>query len=300
MFWKFLIVILVFVIASLTVRGFFVSLRLPSVTLIDSTTTLLFRTIFALAVLVIIARFNRSVNFGKLFLLAMVGVAVALALMPLLPIYNILLGSLIGFANSALDLIFWCLLSTIVYEKNVSSLVTFGFGRGVLLVGQAIGWFLGMRFFPSLVATMWEGSCYLLLAFFILLATTLLFSEKEFGRMFAPLSDFNQEKDTDDVDDADESGLTLSDEDKQPNPQQKLQRRPWLKACKSIGRQAKLTAREQEILEMMAFGRSPEGIAQRLFVSLNTVRTHVHNIYSKLNVHSKQELTNLIERERNS
>ncbi|MDR1184253.1 MAG: helix-turn-helix transcriptional regulator [Coriobacteriales bacterium] len=115
--------------------------------------------------------------------------------------------------------------------------------------------------------------------------------------MFAPVSALDQ---VEDMDGADESNLILSDESEQSDQQPKPQRRPWLKACKSIGRQAKLTAREQEIFEMMAFGRSPESIAQRLFVSLSTVRTHIHNIYSKLKVHSKQELMSLIEYERNS
>lgn len=43
-----------------------------------------------------------------------------------------------------------------------------------------------------------------------------------------------------------------------------------------------MTAREVEVLELMSSGRSNEEIADRLSVSLHTVKTHVKNILSKL------------------
>jgi DNA-binding CsgD family transcriptional regulator len=293
-FWKFLIVIFVFVVASLIARSFFVSMRIPVATSLDMKTALNLRMAFALIILVFLARFNRPANFGKLFLFAMVAVAIVLMLIPLLPVYNVALSSIIGFANSVLELIVWCLLATIVYEKRVSPLIVFGFGRGVLLVSQAFGWFLGTSLLPSLVGSSWEALCYLALACLILLATTLLFSEKEFGRMFAAMSGFEP------ADDASASPVFEGAPADHSNQQADLPRRPWLKACRQLGKQAALTTREQEVFEMIAFGRSPESISQRLFISLNTVRTHIHNIYAKLRVHSKQELMERIESERQS
>jgi DNA-binding NarL/FixJ family response regulator len=46
----------------------------------------------------------------------------------------------------------------------------------------------------------------------------------------------------------------------------------------------KLTAREREILALMAEGRSNHGICQKLYLSPKTVESHVHNIFSKLGV----------------
>ena len=43
-----------------------------------------------------------------------------------------------------------------------------------------------------------------------------------------------------------------------------------------------LTDREREVLGLMAEGRSNQAIAQRLFVTLKTVETHVASIFSKL------------------
>ena len=50
-----------------------------------------------------------------------------------------------------------------------------------------------------------------------------------------------------------------------------------------------LTEREREILQLLAEGMRNEGIANKLFISPQTVQTHVRNLLSKLGVHSKLE-----------
>lgn len=50
-----------------------------------------------------------------------------------------------------------------------------------------------------------------------------------------------------------------------------------------------LTNREEEVLEQLAKGLSYTKIAENLFLSPSTVRKHIENIYSKLQVHSKLE-----------
>ena len=50
-----------------------------------------------------------------------------------------------------------------------------------------------------------------------------------------------------------------------------------------------LSAREREILSLLANGWSNRRIAEECFLSLNTVRTHVQNVLVKLGVHSKLE-----------
>jgi LuxR family maltose regulon positive regulatory protein len=48
-----------------------------------------------------------------------------------------------------------------------------------------------------------------------------------------------------------------------------------------------LSERELEVLRLLATELSGPEIAQELMVSLNTMRTHTKNIYSKLNVNSR-------------
>lgn len=48
-----------------------------------------------------------------------------------------------------------------------------------------------------------------------------------------------------------------------------------------------LTRREQQVIELIAQGLAYDEVADRLGVSVNTVRFHIKNIYSKLNVNSR-------------
>lgn len=59
----------------------------------------------------------------------------------------------------------------------------------------------------------------------------------------------------------------------------------------------KLTKREAEVLEYLVRGRSLPYIADALFVTTGTVKTHVKHIYRKCAVSTRQELLDLFERE---
>lgn len=50
-----------------------------------------------------------------------------------------------------------------------------------------------------------------------------------------------------------------------------------------------LSRREQEVLEQLAKGYRYQEIADKLFVSIETVRTHIRNIYEKLQVNTRVE-----------
>lgn len=51
-----------------------------------------------------------------------------------------------------------------------------------------------------------------------------------------------------------------------------------------------LTEREKEVLKLLCEGESYRDIGVKLFLSGNTVRTHIKNIYLKLHVHSRAEV----------
>jgi DNA-binding NarL/FixJ family response regulator len=54
--------------------------------------------------------------------------------------------------------------------------------------------------------------------------------------------------------------------------------------------QSNLTEREKEILQLLIKGNSYKELAGRIFISVETLNSHIKNIYRKLNVHSRSEL----------
>ena len=50
-----------------------------------------------------------------------------------------------------------------------------------------------------------------------------------------------------------------------------------------------LSSREKEVLNSLANGNNYQEIADELFISVDTVRHHIRNIYKKLHVHSRSE-----------
>lgn len=66
--------------------------------------------------------------------------------------------------------------------------------------------------------------------------------------------------------------------------------------CAQLADAADLTPREREIFALTARGYSSPFIAEQLVISDSTVRFHQRNIYTKLGVHSKQELIALANR----
>ena len=69
------------------------------------------------------------------------------------------------------------------------------------------------------------------------------------------------------------------------------------KANKSKNVRSQLTRQEQNILNLLLDDKSNKEIADALFVSLSTVKTHVNNIYKKLNIQNRNEAKSLFNKQ---
>jgi DNA-binding CsgD family transcriptional regulator len=70
---------------------------------------------------------------------------------------------------------------------------------------------------------------------------------------------------------------------------------PLSLSCRELAKRYSLSQREYEICCLLGRGRSVEVIASSLLVSQSTVQFHCKNIYRKLDIHSKQELLDIID-----
>ncbi len=68
--------------------------------------------------------------------------------------------------------------------------------------------------------------------------------------------------------------------------------------AESLSMPGEFTDREREITEKLLQGKTYKLIAEELFITENTIKFHMKNIYSKLGVHNKTELLKVLEEKR--
>jgi len=59
---------------------------------------------------------------------------------------------------------------------------------------------------------------------------------------------------------------------------------------KKIVKAVVMTKREQQVIDLIAKGKSNKQIAEELFIAVHTAKSHVHNILDKLALHTRLEL----------
>ena len=72
--------------------------------------------------------------------------------------------------------------------------------------------------------------------------------------------------------------------------------RPFRRVIEELSEEGGLTPQEGNVLLQLARGLNARSISESMMLSSNTVRTHMRNVYAKLDVHSQQELIELVDR----
>ncbi|MBM6998961.1 helix-turn-helix transcriptional regulator [bacterium] len=171
-------------------------------------------------------------------------------------------------------LLVWCLLGCVVMQSHAPSLRVFGFGLGTQTLGSVIGYALG-----ALLGNALDSSqanllpLYVATAMIVLALSLAVYPPKAMHDLLAAISD---------EDAVGHVASTVSD--------------AWTLVCDRLAAEGELTAREREVMMLLARGRGSVYIAERLGVTLSTVYTHTRNLYRKLDVHSREELMGLVDK----
>jgi DNA-binding CsgD family transcriptional regulator len=88
---------------------------------------------------------------------------------------------------------------------------------------------------------------------------------------------------------------SLSLYDKPSGDPQEERTGTWKKRCTKVASNYGLSPKETEVLLLLAKGRNAEYIQENLVVSRHTAKAHIYHIYQKTNIHSRQELIDLLE-----
>lgn len=79
------------------------------------------------------------------------------------------------------------------------------------------------------------------------------------------------------------------------NQPKREERGSFMRKCDEISRVYNLSKREQEVLVLLAKGHNASFITDKLCISRSTAKTHINHIYRKLDIHTQQELLNMVE-----
>lgn len=75
----------------------------------------------------------------------------------------------------------------------------------------------------------------------------------------------------------------------------KAEKGSFKRRCEEISRNYMLSEREKEVMFLLAKGHNAAYILDQLCISRSTVKTHINHIYKKLDIHTQQELLNMVE-----
>lgn len=163
------------------------------------------------------------------------------------------------------DLFWWSILGEMLdYSSNPAKI--FGIGLSANVLGVLLGGMVGNDVTKSQIQNFNPSMLALVIVFVILIVLPLL--HKQLSMLL-------------------KNHVYLMELYKMPPDEQ-------IGAVNSLKMIGQLTERECEITALLLKGRTYKMIAGELYLSENTVKTHIKNIYSKLDVNSKMELVNLL------
>lgn len=214
----------------------------------------------------------------------------------------VVIAAVVYMTYSFLSLSLQVLAIQIAHDYGIDPIFCFSFEILICLVGQVLGYSLGMvsplglSYGVSSIAVIALGSVGFL-ALLMFVTRALYRSCLEESRPIEFLSLARQENTLKQLDE-DES-LEFDEVDSEPDELELSKTTAHFEdktalRCDLIGKKYTLSQREIEIMLLFARGHTIASIAKELYISDNTVKTHLRRMYIKLGIHKKQELFALI------
>ena len=233
----------------------------------------------AIMAAVLLAKSRRD-GFAKMYSVAACALTVLIVCIAMFSLNTPAVASGAWVVCTCYNMVVWAMLYYLVYQWRGGALRIVAFGNAALSGGTLVASLLAMAYQASHISENTMKAIIALIGVAVLIDVLFVFSEKQINGMLLPVD----EGGADSANDA--SGIGAA---RQPGR--------WKLACEEVARAAGLSARETEVFLGLARGRTAQEIADREVVSIYTIRAHTRSIYAKLDVHSKKELTALVQKQ---
>ena len=282
----------------------------------DLTTQLLVGLAACVSVLIIVVTVAASrdeSHWDSVFRVVIPIVAAAIFCIPLLDgSLNPLACFVIACGMICFEALVWIFFSDLAQEFRLSPIYVFGIGRGMLACGSLIAYFHfdnPLLTAGPLPAMSTEQSFFLMLI--LVVGYALLPRKRDIRRLITPIS---PSKDATDhlrqsviehaesaagkpAAAAESATPELGGEGEGEGEEGVHIKGRFHAKCEEIADRYLLSRRETEVMFLLAKGHNAAFIQDKLCISKSTAKTHINHIYRKLDIHTQQELLNMMEEE---
>lgn len=175
---------------------------------------------------------------------------------------------------TAFSILIMLIMANLCYRYGMSAVWLFGIERGVralfTLFGRQTEQLLGA---PSFGLAGSDAVVSGLVVILVVAATMILFSEKELSSRW---------------------GVSFLGEDGTAGDRAIVKKQELANRCQELARSYGLSPREEEVLLLLAQRKTVGSIERELFIANGTAKTHIRHIYRKLDIHSRDELSDLL------
>lgn len=218
--------------------------------------------------------------------------------------YALLAGFFVIAGYICFETLMWFLIADLSQEFRLSPIFMFGLGRGLLELGSLIGSWLAQIPGDNTITGVFgnaEGALVLMLA--LAVAYSLLPRRREVRAIVDPshvikipgydaLQTHIEKQQIEDEprQEADSEEVGAAEVDAKIRAKGRFHAR-----CEEIADCYLLSRRETEVMFLLAKGHNAAFIQDKLCISKSTAKTHINHIYRKLDIHTQQELLNMVE-----
>jgi len=292
---RLLVGMLVFSVAINVVRGFYpATIEMNSFAEARGASSVLFFFV-KVGLCALIVMLPKNVNLPKLCYFTLLVLAFMTLPLPFFGLGSELTFETFGCINALLNLAFWAMIASLSYWSGRSALRLFGWGWGGMSLGSVAGWALGFALYANGVDGSFLAALDVIMMVVMILCCVFVITPGVIKRLYTPddpeadVPLVNPGRFSQGADALETIGTPAAASQDVHGPGR------WMSAATRMVSDYDISPREADVLISLLKGNTKRHISEELFISYNTVRSHIRSIYTKCDAHNQQDLVDILE-----